>query len=89
MSYGQVARMAGFPRHARMVSKAMSRSPEKLPWHRVVRSNHTLAFSVASEAYVLQKELLEEEGSQVISGKVLALYKDDDKDLDELMWGPE
>jgi len=36
MSYGQVARAAGFPRHARMVSKAMSRSVEPLPWYRVI-----------------------------------------------------
>ena len=28
MAYGEVARAAGYPRHARMVSKAMSRSPE-------------------------------------------------------------
>jgi methylated-DNA-protein-cysteine methyltransferase-like protein len=32
MSYGEVARAAGYPRHARMVSKAMSRSTEPLPW---------------------------------------------------------
>jgi methylated-DNA-protein-cysteine methyltransferase-like protein len=46
MGYGEVAHAAGYPRHARMVSKAMSRSPEPLPWHRVVRSNRTLAFDV-------------------------------------------
>jgi len=39
MGYGEVARAAGFPRHARMVSKAMSRSPEQSPWYRVVRSD--------------------------------------------------
>ena len=41
MAYGEVARMAGYPRHARMVSKSMARSPKVLPWHRVLRSNRT------------------------------------------------
>ena len=44
MSYSQIARAAGFPHHARMVSKAMSRSTESLPWHRVIKSDRTLAF---------------------------------------------
>jgi methylated-DNA-protein-cysteine methyltransferase-like protein len=42
MGYGEVARAAGFPRYSRMVSAAMGRSPNPLPWHRVVRSNRTL-----------------------------------------------
>jgi methylated-DNA-protein-cysteine methyltransferase-like protein len=88
MSYGEVARVAGYPRHARMVSKAMSRSPEPLPWYRVVRSNRTLAFEVASEPYNKQQGLLEKEGVQIISGKVVPLDTDEDKDLDELFWGP-
>jgi len=88
MSYGQVARFAGYPRHARMVSKAMSRSTEPLPWHRVVKSDRTLAFEVGSEAFNKQKELLEKEGVQFIGGKVVPLDSDEAKDLDELLWGP-
>ena len=88
MSYGQVARFAGYPRHARMVSKAMSRSTEPLPWHRVVKSDRTLAFEVGSEAFNKQKELLEKEGVQFIGGKVVPLDSDEGKDLDELLWGP-
>jgi len=87
MSYGQVARMSGFPRHARMVSKAMARSVEVLPWYRVVRSDRTLAFEVGSEAYQKQKSLLEHEGVQFIAGKVATLNVDAEKDLDELLWG--
>lgn len=88
MSYGQVARIAGFPRHARMVSKAMARSAKPLPWYRVVRFDHTLAFKVGSEAYIKQKNLLEEEGARIINGKVMPLNADEGKDLDELLWGP-
>ena len=88
MSYGEVARAAGFPRHARMVSKAMSRSATPLPWHRVVKSDRTLAFEVGSEAYSKQKGLLEQEGVQLINGKVVPLEPDETADLDRLLWGP-
>ena len=89
MGYGEVARAAGYPRHARMVSKAMCRSPEALPWYRVVRSDRTLAFEVDSEAYKKQRCLLEEEGVQFTNGKAVPVYSDNDKDLDELLWGPD
>ena len=89
MGYGEVARAAGYPRHARMVSKAMSRSPEPLPWYRVVRSDRTLAFEVGSEAYKKQRGLLKEEGVQFVNGKAKPLFSDDDKNLDELLWGPD
>jgi methylated-DNA-protein-cysteine methyltransferase-like protein len=88
MSYGEVARAAGYPRHARMVSKAMGRSAEPLPWYRVVRSDRTLAFAVGSESYNKQRALLEKEGVRFINGKALPLAGDEDKDLDELLWGP-
>ncbi len=87
-SYGEVARIAGHPRHARMVSKAMSRSVEPLPWYRVVRSNRTLAFEIGSEAYNKQQSLLEKEGVQIIDGKVVPVDSDEYKELDEILWGP-
>jgi methylated-DNA-protein-cysteine methyltransferase-like protein len=88
MGYGEVARAAGYPRHTRMVSKAMSRSDSPLPWYRVVRSNRTLAFEIGSKPYNKQKALLEKEGVRVIKGKVIPLESDDDQGLDELVWGP-
>ena len=87
MSYGEVARAAGFPRHARMVSKAMSRSNESLPWFRVVRSNRTLAFEKECEAYKKQQNLLKKEGIKIVKGKVIPLQTDKNKDLDEILWG--
>ncbi len=89
MSYGEVAHAAGYPRHARMVSKAMARSPELLPWHRVVRSNRTLAFEVSSDAYKKQERLLKEEGVSILNGKVIPTKSDNDISLDELLWGVE
>ena len=87
MSYGEVARAAGYPRHARMVSKAMVRSPVSLPWYRVVRSNRSLAFDTASGAYKKQAKLLENEGVILKKGKVIPIQSDADTSLDELLWG--
>ncbi len=87
MSYGQVARTAGFPRHSRMVSKAMSRSAEPLPWYRVIKSDNTLAFDVGGDAYKKQRSLLEKEGVRFVGKKVVPVESDDSIDLDELLWG--
>lgn len=89
MSYGDVARKAGFPRHSRMVSKAISRSSNNLPWHRVIKSDDTLAFPSGSSTYLTQKKLLISEGCQIKSGKVIAAKTETPEDLDELIWGPE
>jgi len=86
MSYGEVARAAGYPRHARMVSKAMARSSDMLPWYRVVRSNRTLAFDIGSDFYNKQAKLLEAEGVTVDKGKVIPVESDEDTSLDELLW---
>ncbi|WP_022952392.1 MGMT family protein [Leucothrix mucor] len=87
MAYREVARAAGFPRHARMVSKAMGRSPKSLPWHRVVRSDRSLAFEVGSEGFDTQRQRLELEGVTMLNGKVIA--EQPSEDLDALIWGPE
>ncbi len=84
MSYAQVARAAGFPRHSRMVSRAMSRSADPLPWYRVIRSDYTLAFKMGGEAYNKQRILLEKEGVQFVGKKVVP---DESTGLDELLWG--
>jgi methylated-DNA-protein-cysteine methyltransferase-like protein len=88
MSYGEVARAAGFPRHARMVSKAIGRCAKPLPWHRVVKSDRTLAFEPGSEPYNKQKALLAKEGVQLTNGKVVPRGPADAVDLDKLIWGP-
>lgn len=89
MAYGEVARAAGFPRHSRMVSRAMSRSVKKLPWHRVVRSDRSLAFPLESIEFETQKARLTSEGAVVLNGKVTTVKPDTSDDLDELIWGPD
>lgn len=87
MGYGEVARAAGFPRYSRMVSAALGRSPEPLPWFRVVRSNRTLAFEVGSSSYREQAQLLKQEG--VCFDGLKIIEPDSDDSLDRILWGPQ
>ena len=87
MGYGEVARAAGFPRYSRMVSAAMGRSPEPLPWFRVVRSNRTLAFEPGSDSYREQAQLLKQEGIRFDGLKIIEA--EDDNSLDRILWGPQ
>jgi methylated-DNA-protein-cysteine methyltransferase related protein len=86
MSYGEVARAAGYPRHARMVSKAMSRSRLPLPWHRVLRSDGRIAFAIGSDVYEIQKNLLQREGLLIVDGKVSQGRETSKARLDRLLW---
>lgn len=87
MAYGEIARAAGYSRYSRMVSAAMSRSPEPLPWFRVVRSDRTLAFEVGSPSYREQSQLLKLEGAHFDGKKVITI--DPATSLDKLLWGPQ
>jgi methylated-DNA-protein-cysteine methyltransferase-like protein len=71
-SYGQVARLCGYPSHSRYVGTTMKHLPKgtKLPWWRVLKSDGALAFPVASAPYKRQKELLEREKVIFKGGKV-------------------
>jgi methylated-DNA-protein-cysteine methyltransferase-like protein len=62
LSYGEVARRAGFGNGARRVSRILHSASEthNLPWHRVVNSQGQI--SLKDDAYELQRSLLENEG---------------------------
>jgi len=78
ISYGQIARMLGYPRSARMVGWALRCCPEHLPWQRVVMRDG----SVTGGAYAdLRKMLLEKENIPFLSdGRV---------DMDLCRWDGE
>jgi methylated-DNA-protein-cysteine methyltransferase related protein len=63
-TYGQLARLAGFPNHARYVGTTLRQLPKgtALPWFRVLKSNGELAFPAGSPAWKRQKSHLEAEG---------------------------
>lgn len=62
MTYGEVARAAGYARGARQVSRILHSCSDKygLPWHRVVGAGPRI--SLPDERGEVQRRLLEEEG---------------------------
>ena len=63
VSYGEVARRAGYPRAARAVGNVLAKT-HGLPWWRVIRASGTLA---AGEE---QARRLKREGVRVLDGRV-------------------
>ena len=89
-TYGQIARLAGFPRGARRVGHALARIPEELavPWHRVINAKGMLSLPPDSEAYRLQRTRLLEEGV-LFNGQKIDLQRFGWRPtLDELLWKP-
>ncbi|NUM79285.1 MGMT family protein [bacterium] len=71
-TYGQVARMAGFPSHARLAGYALHHLPEgsSFPWFRVVNSQGRISFPKNTPMYKQQKKLLEKEKIVFINDRV-------------------
>ena len=67
-TYGDIADVAGYPRHSRLVGRILARTDEEVPWWRVVNAAGRL---VCSEPR-LQAELLAEEDVVVRDGRVVA-----------------
>ncbi len=64
-TYGQVARVAGLPGHARQVGYAMAALKDgmRVPWHRVINAQGAVSPRRAGPgAGVRQRQLLEREG---------------------------
>ena len=64
VSYGQIARMLGYPRAARMVGWAMRCCPEHLPWQRVVMADGSITGGLYAD---LRKQFLEVENVTFLS----------------------
>ncbi len=63
-TYGQVARLAGFPRHARLVGYALHALPDgsRVPWQRVINARGQVSPRAIPGWESLQVRLLEREG---------------------------
>lgn len=64
-TYGQIARLAGIPGHARQVGYALSNLGDQfpIPWHRVVNARRMISSRAdGSSMAVVQRLLLEDEG---------------------------
>lgn len=76
-TYGQIAALAGFPRHARQVGYAMRDLPpgSDLPWHRVLNARGEVSARAAVGWEDVQRDLLEQEGIELAREHVdLARY---------------
>lgn len=71
-TYGQIAAMAGEPKMARAVGNALHKNPdpEHIPCFRVVNAKGELAGAFAFGGEQVQARLLEEDGVEVVDGKV-------------------
>jgi methylated-DNA-protein-cysteine methyltransferase-like protein len=92
-SYADVARAAGWPRHARLVARVLASTEQDLPWHRVLRADGRIAFPMGSGAWHEQCERLRAEGVVLVQGRVCvgraeaAARTEADGGLDALLWG--
>lgn len=81
MTYGDVARLCGQPRAARVVGGIAHYGPDSLPWHRLVNRFGGLASGYwgGREA---QKAMLEQEGLTVNEQFII-------EDFERLKWIPQ
>jgi methylated-DNA-protein-cysteine methyltransferase-like protein len=72
ITYGELARMAGYPTHARQVGAVLKALPKDttLPWHRVINSRGCISFPEGSRGYKRQVQLLRVDGVEVEGVKV-------------------
>ncbi|MBW3670071.1 MAG: MGMT family protein [Acidobacteria bacterium] len=63
-TYGQIASLAGLPRHARHVGFALRDLPDDsdVPWHRILGARGEISRRSSSDTHELQRLLLEAEG---------------------------
>jgi len=77
-TYGNIARLAGLPRQARLVGYALHALPAgtRLPWHRVINAQGRLSLARNNAAAgITQRLLLEREGVRVDAGGRVSLAR--------------
>lgn len=81
-TYGQIARLLGAPRSARVVGWAMYGTPKgsRVPWHRVVQQGGSLSATACASEPGRQRRLLEGEG--------VAFRLDGRIDMERHQWTP-
>lgn len=89
-TYGEVARLAGLPRRARLVGQALHVAPDHLdlPWHRVINARGRISLPPTSAGHKRQRCCLEAEGVVFVGGRVDLARFGWSASLDELLWKP-
>lgn len=76
-SYGQIAALAGMPRHARLVGRTLRELPRdsRLPWHRVVNASLRISQRSGSGGHLAQKKRLLSEGVEFVGARIPEAYR--------------
>ena len=72
-TYGQIAKLAGLPKHARLVGYVLKHLDveSQIPWFRVINSQGKLSVTRINEfGQSIQQNLLEREGVYLLNHKV-------------------
>ncbi|MBI4594407.1 MAG: MGMT family protein [Candidatus Rokubacteria bacterium] len=69
-TYGQLAALAGRPRAARAVGRALRSCPIDLPWHRVVNARGGISPRAGTTSMLTQRLRLQTEGVSFARGRV-------------------
>jgi methylated-DNA-protein-cysteine methyltransferase-like protein len=71
-TYGQVAALAGMPRHARLVGRTLRDLPQgsRLPWHRVVNASLKISLRPGTGGHEQQRRRLEAEGVSFVGERI-------------------
>ena len=75
-SYGQIAALAGMPRHARLVGRTLRELPKgsKLPWHRVVNASLKISQRPGTGGHQEQRRRLLAEGVEFTGERIPKAY---------------
>lgn len=76
-TYGQIAKMAGLPKHARTVGYVLKHldSSSEVPWHRVINAQGRLSLDTLDDHGMNhQQQKLLQEGVAVDAGKIALKY---------------
>lgn len=82
-TYGQIASLVGFPKHARQVGYALSTldNNSSIPWHRVINAKGKISPRGLNGCDDYQRLLLEEEG--------IAFNDNNCISLEQFQWQPD
>jgi methylated-DNA-protein-cysteine methyltransferase-like protein len=71
-TYGDLAKLAGYPSHARFVGSVLRNLPKdtQLPWHRVINGQGRISFLLDSITYNEQRSRLEDEEIIILNGRI-------------------
>ncbi|MGD8417097.1 MAG: MGMT family protein [Pseudomonadales bacterium] len=76
-TYGQVAALAGIPRHARLVGRTLRELPagSRLPWHRVVNASLRISVRGDPEGQSRQRQRLIREGVEFVGDRIPRAFR--------------